>query len=157
MHPNNNSKEIDKGVETCHNVEQSASDPGELSQYRFHDFDGTCSQAQCRSAIGRRRPLSSAWQVATAENRRLSNENPLTESASPWTVAAGPADFTYSTNYLIDLKAGLIVDVEASTVNKTAEMEATKRMINRVEKNSQSSLSDWWAIPTTVSLPCWVG
>lgn len=58
----------------------------------------------------------------------------LTDPASTWTAAAGPAIFAYSTNYLIDLKAGLIVDVEASAVNKVAEVETTKIMINRVEK-----------------------
>lgn len=57
----------------------------------------------------------------------------LTDPASTWTAAAaaGPAIFAYSTNYLIDLKAGLIVDVEASVVNKIAEVEATKIMIDR--------------------------
>ena len=58
----------------------------------------------------------------------------LTDPASTWTAAAGPAIFAYSTNYLIDLKAGIIVDVEASAVNKMAEVEATKIMIDRVEK-----------------------
>lgn len=58
----------------------------------------------------------------------------LTDPASSWTAAAGPAIFAYSTNYLIDLKAGLIVDVEASAVNKMAEVEATKIMIDRVEE-----------------------
>lgn len=62
--------------------------------------------------------------------RRIS----LTDPASTWTAAAGPAIFAYSTNYLIDLKAGLIVDVEASAVNKMAEIEATKIMIDRVEE-----------------------
>jgi len=59
----------------------------------------------------------------------------LTDPASTWTAAAGgPAIFAYSTNYLIDLKAGVIVDVEGSAVNKTAEVEATKTMIDRVEE-----------------------
>ena len=58
----------------------------------------------------------------------------LTDPASTWTAAAGPVIFAYSTNYLIDLKAGLIVDVEASAVNKMAEVEATKIMIDRVEE-----------------------
>lgn len=57
----------------------------------------------------------------------------LTDPSATWTAAAGPAIFAYSTNYLIDLKAGIIVDVEASAVNKIAEVEATKTMINRVE------------------------
>lgn len=58
----------------------------------------------------------------------------LTDPSATWTAAqGGPAFFAYSTNYLIDLNAGIIVDVEASTVNKTAEVEATKTMIDRVE------------------------
>ena len=58
----------------------------------------------------------------------------LTDPAATWTAAAGPAIFAYSTNYLIDLKAGMIVDVEASAVSKLAEVEATKIMIDRVEE-----------------------
>ena len=57
----------------------------------------------------------------------------LTDPASSWTAAHGPAYFAYCTNYLIDLEAGIIVDVEASAVNKTAEVNATKTMIDRVE------------------------
>jgi transposase len=58
----------------------------------------------------------------------------LTDPSATWTAAqGGPAFFAYSTNYLIDLQSGIIVDVEASTVNKTTEVEATKTMINRVE------------------------
>jgi transposase len=58
----------------------------------------------------------------------------LTDPAPTWTAAAGPALFAYSTNYLIDLKAGVSVDVEASAVTRTAEVEAAKTMINRVEE-----------------------
>lgn len=59
----------------------------------------------------------------------------MTDPASSWTAApGGPAFFAYSTNYLIDLEAGIIVDVEASAVNKTAEVAATKTMIERVEE-----------------------
>jgi len=58
----------------------------------------------------------------------------LTDPAASWTAApGGPAFFAYSTNYLIDLKAGIILDVEASAVNKTAEVDATKAMMERVE------------------------
>jgi transposase len=58
----------------------------------------------------------------------------LSDPSATWTGATGgPAFFAHSINYLIDLKAGIIVDVEASTVNKTAEVEATKAMIERVE------------------------
>jgi transposase len=59
----------------------------------------------------------------------------LTDPAASWTAApGGPAFFAYSTNYLIDLEAGIIVDVEASAVNKAAEAEATRTMIDRVEE-----------------------
>jgi hypothetical protein len=58
----------------------------------------------------------------------------LTDPAATWTAApGGPAFYAYSTNYLIDLKAGIIIDVEATTVNKTAEVQATRAMIERVE------------------------
>lgn len=58
----------------------------------------------------------------------------LSDPSATWTGATGgPAFFAYSTNYLIDLKAGIIVDVEASSVNKTAEVEATRTMLERVE------------------------
>ena len=55
------------------------------------------------------------------------------DPSATWTGATGLAFFAYCTNYLIDLKAGIIVDVEASVVNKIAEVEATKLMISRVE------------------------
>jgi transposase len=57
----------------------------------------------------------------------------LTDPAASWITRGGPAFFAYSTNYLIDLKAGIIVDVEASAVNSAAEVEATRTMIDRVE------------------------
>jgi transposase len=57
----------------------------------------------------------------------------LTDPAASWTTRGGPAYFAYSTNYLIDLKAGIIVDVEASAVTSAAEVEATRTMIERVE------------------------
>jgi hypothetical protein len=58
----------------------------------------------------------------------------LSDPSATWTAATGgPAYFAYCTNYLIDLQAGIIVDVEPSAVNKTAEVEATKTMLERVE------------------------
>lgn len=58
-----------------------------------------------------------------------------TDPAARWTAAPGsPAFFAYSTNYLIDIKAGIIVDVEATPSHRTAEAESTKKMIDRVEE-----------------------
>src|SRR6266446_8854656 len=46
----------------------------------------------------------------------------------------GPAFYAYSTNYLIDVQAGIIVDVEATPTLRTAEVKATRTMIERVEE-----------------------
>jgi len=59
----------------------------------------------------------------------------LTDPAARWTAAPGcPAYFAYSTNYLVDVHAGVIVDVEATAAHRTEETEATKTMIDRVEE-----------------------
>ena len=59
----------------------------------------------------------------------------LTDPAARWTAApGGPAFYAYSTNYLIDVHAGVIVDVEATAAYRTEEVEATKTMIDRVEE-----------------------
>ena len=58
----------------------------------------------------------------------------LTDPAARYTAApGGPAFFGYSTNYLIDLDAGIIVDVEATPAHRTDEVNATRTMIDRVE------------------------
>lgn len=59
----------------------------------------------------------------------------LTDPAARWTAApGGPAFFAYSTNYLIDLHAGIILDVEATPANRAEEVESTRTMIERVEQ-----------------------
>ena len=53
--------------------------------------------------------------------------------ASRYTSAhGGQAQFCYATNYLIDVQNAVIVDVEASTAVRQAEVTAAKRMIERV-------------------------
>src|SRR5450631_406681 len=59
----------------------------------------------------------------------------ITDPAAEWTCApGGPAFFAYSTNYLVDVRAGVIVDVEATSAHRTQEVDATRTMINRVER-----------------------
>src|SRR5690348_10285873 len=54
------------------------------------------------------------------------------DPATRWTAAhRGPAFFAYSTNYLIDVDNAIIVDVEATTAIRQAELTAAKRMIER--------------------------
>ncbi len=42
--------------------------------------------------------------------------------------------FAYGTNYLIDLQRAIIVDVEATPVRRTAEVAATKTMLERTRE-----------------------
>ena len=54
------------------------------------------------------------------------------DPAARWTGAhGGQAFFAYSTNYLIDTENAVIVDVEATTAIRQAEVLAAKRMIER--------------------------
>ncbi|MFD1561182.1 transposase [Paraburkholderia silviterrae] len=62
----------------------------------------------------------------------------LTDPAARWTAApGGPAFYAYSTNYLIDLQAGIIVDVEATPAYRTQEVDSTRTMIDRVEQSNE--------------------
>lgn len=59
----------------------------------------------------------------------------LSDPDSRWTAAKGGiAFFAYSTNYLIDTAHGIILDVEATPAHRSAEVESTKVMIDRVEE-----------------------
>src|SRR5215813_12872330 len=58
------------------------------------------------------------------------------DPAAQWTGAMrGPAFFAYADNYLIDVKFGVIVDVEASRAIRQAEVGAAKTMIKRTEES----------------------
>jgi hypothetical protein len=46
----------------------------------------------------------------------------------------GPAFFAYADNYLVDVKCGVIVDVEATRAIRQAEVGAAKTMIDRTEE-----------------------
>ena len=62
------------------------------------------------------------------------------DPASRWTGAhGGLAFFAYCTNYLIDLKRAVIVDVEATTAVRQAEVTAQQRQIERAEPRSHSA------------------
>jgi transposase len=58
-----------------------------------------------------------------------------TDPQARWTAApGGPAFYAYSTNYLVDTEAGIIVDVEATPAHRTLEVQSTRTMIERVEE-----------------------
>ena len=57
------------------------------------------------------------------------------DPAAQWTGAMrGPAFFAYADNYLVDVKFGVIVDVEASRAIRQAEVGAAKTMIERTQE-----------------------
>ena len=70
------------------------------------------------------------------------------DPASQWTAARkGPAFFAYSDTYLIDTDHGIIMDVDASRSNKTAEVGAMRKMLDRTEERFGVT-PDWIAADT---------
>jgi transposase len=70
------------------------------------------------------------------------------DPAAQWTGAMrNAAFFAYADNYLIDVKFGVIMDVEASRAIRTAEVGASRTMIARTEKRFGIK-PDWLAADT---------
>jgi len=71
------------------------------------------------------------------------------DPAARWTGAhGGQAFFAYSTNYLIDVDNAIIVDVEATTAIRQAEVLAAKRMIERsMERFGLHPVKLWATVP----------
>jgi len=68
--------------------------------------------------------------ITVAPPKKVSHSDPQAR----WTAApGGPAFYAYSTNYLIDTDAGIIVDVEATPAHRTLEVQSTRTMIERLE------------------------
>ena len=59
----------------------------------------------------------------------------------------GAAFFAYADNYLIDVKFGVIMDVEASRAIRQAEVRASKTMIERTEERFDIK-PEWLAADT---------
>jgi len=57
-----------------------------------------------------------------------------TDPGARWTAVDGPAFYAYSTNYLVDVQAGIIVDVEATPALRTDEVNSARTMLERVEE-----------------------
>jgi len=59
----------------------------------------------------------------------------LTDPQARWTAATRDRPFFgYSTNYLVDVKAGIILDVEATPAYRPDEVNSTRTMIDRVKE-----------------------
>ena len=59
----------------------------------------------------------------------------LTDPMARWTAAKSPAFFAYSTNYMIDVEHGVILNVEATPAFRTDEVESTKTLLEHIEDN----------------------
>ncbi len=58
-----------------------------------------------------------------------------TDPAASFTAApGGPAFYAYSTNYLADTEAGIMVDVAATPAHRSQEVESARTMIDRVKE-----------------------
>ncbi len=76
------------------------------------------------------------WSVVRSHSRLYLPiiRQPISLPPARWTAApGGPAFYAYSTNYLIDVHAGVILDVEATAAHRTEETDPTKTMIDRVQ------------------------
>jgi transposase len=59
----------------------------------------------------------------------------LTDPQASWVTRPGVNPFfAYDANYLIDNKAGIIVDAEGTRANRTVEITVTETMLDRVER-----------------------
>jgi transposase len=103
---------------------------------RCHSTDGK-EPADWHGGNGTSRAVSEYVAALSSNNpietpaRKLS----LTDPAARWTAApGGPAFFAYSTNYLVDLFASIIVDVQATPAFRIDEVNSTRLMIERVEQ-----------------------
>ena len=104
--------------------------PGTRGRIDWHK--GSRATARCAStSLERTIPQEDrARRLEADRQERLADR-----SRGRWTAApGGPAFYAYSTNYLIDLQAGIIVDVEATPAHRTQEVDSTKTMIDRVEE-----------------------
>ena len=63
----------------------------------------------------------------------------LTDPMAQWSGAKGPAEFYYSTNYMIDIENNIILDVEASPSTLRLEVQTTRTMLERIESNYDMS------------------
>ena len=81
------------------------------------------------------RPVREYLSALDAEQNKSSKPKSisLTDPVARWTAAKGPAIFAYSTNIMIDVDHGVIMDVEATPGFKTGEVESTKVLLERIE------------------------
>jgi hypothetical protein len=91
--------------------------------------------------------------IELLKNKRASDTT-FSRAEQRFGKKGGPAFFAYSDNYLIDVKFGVIVDVEASRAIRQAEVGAARTMVERPKSALVSSRSGSWPIPPMGQLRC---
>ena len=117
---------VDASVVTADASRVSGFPGTELASRKLDDEQATRAVREYLAGVD-----EEASRRAEADRRSIS----ATDPAAEWTCApGGPAFFAYSTNYLIDVQAGVIVDVEATSAHRTQEVDATRTMLERTEE-----------------------
>ncbi len=80
------------------------------------------------------RPVREYLQAVELQNAPKKSVS-LTDPGARWTAASGgKAYFAWTTNYLIDVEHSVIVDVEPTTAYRSAEVDASRTMLDRTER-----------------------
>src|SRR5262245_57576806 len=70
-----------------------------------------------------------------SDRQQPAEEVPLTDPQATWCPRPGlDRFFAYDANYLIDNKAGIIIDAAGTRANRTVEIAITQTMVDRVER-----------------------
>src|SRR5262249_60067552 len=70
-----------------------------------------------------------------SNRRKPPKEVSLTDPQAAWVARPGVDPFfAYDANYLIDNKAGIIVDAEGTRANRVVEIAITETMVERVKR-----------------------
>jgi transposase len=73
--------------------------------------------------------------LSSGHRRKPPKEVSLTDPQATWVARPGVDPFfAYDANYLIDNKAGIILDAEGTRANRTVEIAITQTMMDRVER-----------------------
>ena len=79
-----------------------------------------------------------------------------TDPAARYTASANSvAGYAYSDNYLVDLKHAVILDVEATTTIRQAEVGAAKTMLDRTAEQFDLTSVGAWSPMEATARPIW--
>jgi len=104
----------------------------EASRQRFHSGEEGLPSDLSSRAVDEYLSVLDDAAFGAATPVLPSRVSPSDPAARYTSAHGGQAQFCYATNYLIDVENAVIVDVEASTAVRQAEVTAAKRMIERV-------------------------